>query len=408
MLIRVCCAPLVFECLLSRVNVPFLCRDACFASSLSFTSCRSGSLEQFLNHRYTRLRDDSLASGAFDPDNDQGQDPAAAVDDLEQQLAAAVVESGVRAFVRPPDEVLEPLQAKLRAFRRCSERLHLGWRPADLPCREVEFQRIYDFLQRAMAAMGSGRPGAAGTSLYVCGMPGTGKTATVYQAVRRLYEEASYRRAAPVKGAWSLAGRANNIDASEDDEDSDDPVVVLQGRSSPLALQRKRREEPGRKRQRTAPKPELEAWEPFVFVELNGMDATSADAAYAAILQALTGTKVSRSGNQRTTRMACNLPCVRSDNLGDVEGSGLWPSDASIHPCPSRRFLLRLRLTGPARPSTSTSGRRIRRSHSGSSLSALVLVDVDCCGVLILFSWDWWVDLGGCLRFASGCRRAVY
>ena len=52
--------------------------------------------------------------------------------------------------------------------------------PASLPCRERERDGVRAFLESAIAK------GGLGSALYISGMPGTGKTATVYEVVRDL------------------------------------------------------------------------------------------------------------------------------------------------------------------------------------------------------------------------------
>eukprot|EP00743_Colponemidia_sp_Colp-15_P005754 GILK01006184.1.p1 GENE.GILK01006184.1~~GILK01006184.1.p1 ORF type:complete len:671 (+),score=120.08 GILK01006184.1:42-2054(+) len=63
--------------------------------------------------------------------------------------------------------------------KACSQ-LQLSAVPASLPCREKERQQLLEFAQGAIERGGSG------SALYVSGMPGTGKTATVLEVVRYL------------------------------------------------------------------------------------------------------------------------------------------------------------------------------------------------------------------------------
>ncbi|KAK2145921.1 hypothetical protein LSH36_647g01016 [Paralvinella palmiformis] len=61
-------------------------------------------------------------------------------------------------------------------------RLHVSKLPDTLPCREEEFADIYQFVQGKIYD-------GTGGCMYISGVPGTGKTATVYQVIRYLTEE---------------------------------------------------------------------------------------------------------------------------------------------------------------------------------------------------------------------------
>jgi Cdc6-like AAA superfamily ATPase len=68
-------------------------------------------------------------------------------------------------------------------LRRASNALQLSAAPKRLPCRENERDNIENFVLEMLSA-----PGGDGRTLYVAGMPGTGKTATVREVVRALQE----------------------------------------------------------------------------------------------------------------------------------------------------------------------------------------------------------------------------
>ncbi|KAI7883305.1 P-loop containing nucleoside triphosphate hydrolase protein [Lichtheimia hyalospora FSU 10163] len=59
------------------------------------------------------------------------------------------------------------------------ERLHVSAVPDSLPCREDEFADIMGFVEGAVES-------GTGTCIYVAGVPGTGKTATVHEVIRHL------------------------------------------------------------------------------------------------------------------------------------------------------------------------------------------------------------------------------
>ncbi|NXG51417.1 ORC1 protein, partial [Psilopogon haemacephalus] len=72
-----------------------------------------------------------------------------------------------------PGSVLE--EARLR--------LHVSAIPESLPCREEEFQDIYNFVESKLID-------GTGGCMYISGVPGTGKTATVHEVVRSLQQAA--------------------------------------------------------------------------------------------------------------------------------------------------------------------------------------------------------------------------
>uniref|UniRef100_A0A8C0ZNV3 Origin recognition complex subunit 1 n=1 Tax=Castor canadensis TaxID=51338 RepID=A0A8C0ZNV3_CASCN len=74
---------------------------------------------------------------------------------------------------REPASVLE--EARLR--------LHVSAVPESLPCREQEFQDIYNFVESKLLD-------CTGGCMYISGVPGTGKTATVHEVIRCLQQAA--------------------------------------------------------------------------------------------------------------------------------------------------------------------------------------------------------------------------
>ncbi|XP_021528967.2 origin recognition complex subunit 1 [Aotus nancymaae] len=62
-------------------------------------------------------------------------------------------------------------------------RLHVSAVPESLPCREQEFQDIYNFVESKLLDH-------TGGCMYVSGVPGTGKTATVHEVIRCLQQAA--------------------------------------------------------------------------------------------------------------------------------------------------------------------------------------------------------------------------
>lgn len=74
-------------------------------------------------------------------------------------------------------------QTELQMVR---ERLHVSAVPQSLPCRETEFDSIRTFVRDKIVD-------GCGGCIYIAGVPGTGKTATVTQVVRTLQQEAAKR-----------------------------------------------------------------------------------------------------------------------------------------------------------------------------------------------------------------------
>ncbi|RUS20271.1 BAH domain-containing protein [Endogone sp. FLAS-F59071] len=68
-------------------------------------------------------------------------------------------------------------------YERARERLHVSAVPDSLPCRENEFAEIAGYLEGAIEE-------GTGTCVYISGVPGTGKTATVHEVVRYLQSKA--------------------------------------------------------------------------------------------------------------------------------------------------------------------------------------------------------------------------
>ncbi|XP_071342719.1 origin recognition complex subunit 1 isoform X2 [Trachinotus anak] len=81
---------------------------------------------------------------------------------------------------RQPANVLEEARA----------RLHVSSVPESLPCREQEFQDIYSFVESKIMD-------GTGGCMYISGVPGTGKTATVHEVMRCLQHAADVDEVPP-------------------------------------------------------------------------------------------------------------------------------------------------------------------------------------------------------------------
>ena len=75
--------------------------------------------------------------------------------------------------------ILSPNVVQSSPYQLARSQLHVAAVPASLPCREGEFARVYSHLEAAVTA-------GTGACIYISGVPGTGKTATVREVVAQL------------------------------------------------------------------------------------------------------------------------------------------------------------------------------------------------------------------------------
>nr|XP_020464826.1 origin recognition complex subunit 1 isoform X2 [Monopterus albus] len=76
-----------------------------------------------------------------------------------------------------------PARQPANVLEEARERLHVSSVPESLPCREQEFQDIYSFVESRIID-------GTGGCMYISGVPGTGKTATVHEVMRCLQRAA--------------------------------------------------------------------------------------------------------------------------------------------------------------------------------------------------------------------------
>ena len=86
---------------------------------------------------------------------------------------------GVKSIPEPIDEALKISNIVKQASRALALHTH----PSSLPCREKECEFVRKFLDNALSHHNGGK------CLYISGIPGTGKTATVLQAIRSLRKD---------------------------------------------------------------------------------------------------------------------------------------------------------------------------------------------------------------------------
>lgn len=87
------------------------------------------------------------------------------------------------AKVTPLPKRSTPKKSPGTPYAQARERLHVSAVPNTLPCREDEFAEIAGHLEAAIEE-------GTGTCIYISGVPGTGKTATVHEVIRYLQEKA--------------------------------------------------------------------------------------------------------------------------------------------------------------------------------------------------------------------------
>ncbi|KAK8854793.1 hypothetical protein IAR55_003532 [Kwoniella newhampshirensis] len=82
-----------------------------------------------------------------------------------------------------PSSILAPEQLPIDPYERALRLLHVGATPESLPCREEEFVDVLSKVEEGVESGGGG-------CLYIAGVPGTGKTATVHAVVKELKRKA--------------------------------------------------------------------------------------------------------------------------------------------------------------------------------------------------------------------------
>ncbi|NXD93836.1 ORC1 protein, partial [Chaetorhynchus papuensis] len=78
---------------------------------------------------------------------------------------------------------IQAAQEPASVLEKARLRLHVSAIPESLPCREEEFQDIYNFVESKLID-------GTGGCMYISGVPGTGKTATVHEVIRCLQQAA--------------------------------------------------------------------------------------------------------------------------------------------------------------------------------------------------------------------------
>ncbi|KAF9974025.1 Origin recognition complex, subunit 1 [Actinomortierella ambigua] len=90
----------------------------------------------------------------------------------------------------PSTQRAVPTTAPRSDFEHARNRLHVSAVPETLPCREDEFLEIQGYIESAIDE-------GTGSCIYISGVPGTGKTATVHEVIRSLQAKAEEGEISP-------------------------------------------------------------------------------------------------------------------------------------------------------------------------------------------------------------------
>ncbi|NXB81605.1 ORC1 protein, partial [Donacobius atricapilla] len=149
---------------------------------------------------------DSSYSSSSEEDEDDDDVPCTPEKKTKSSGVSSTPKSSRKSAVHTPAKTLKktPLQGTPRTPRNATPeiprrmqaaqepasvleearlRLHVSAIPESLPCREEEFQDIYNFVESKLID-------GTGGCMYISGVPGTGKTATVHEVIRCLQQAA--------------------------------------------------------------------------------------------------------------------------------------------------------------------------------------------------------------------------
>lgn len=92
-------------------------------------------------------------------------------------MARTLFRSGkITPSIQARESIVDESQTELQVVR---EALHVSTVPSSLPCRKTEFDNIYVFVHNKIVD-------GSGGCIYISGVPGTGKTATVTRVMEEL------------------------------------------------------------------------------------------------------------------------------------------------------------------------------------------------------------------------------
>ncbi|XP_067941586.1 origin recognition complex subunit 1-like [Watersipora subatra] len=93
--------------------------------------------------------------------------------------------SRLSTFTPSVQERRKPVKERGTVLERARAQLHVSAVPISLPCREEEFANILGYVEGKLES-------GTGGCLYISGVPGTGKTATVLEVVRHLQQQSDH------------------------------------------------------------------------------------------------------------------------------------------------------------------------------------------------------------------------
>ncbi|GAB1599981.1 origin recognition complex subunit 1-like [Argonauta hians] len=100
-----------------------------------------------------------------------------------QKRSSSSVKSNKKIRTPSVPNRVKPMVKSGDLFEVARGRLHVSAVPESLPCREKEFSDIYSFVEGKILD-------GTGGCMYISGVPGTGKTATVHEVIRNLKDAA--------------------------------------------------------------------------------------------------------------------------------------------------------------------------------------------------------------------------
>ncbi|GBN85290.1 Origin recognition complex subunit 1 [Araneus ventricosus] len=148
-------------------------------------------LKKFIRANYS---EDSDSGSAFSADESSSSDDEESVSDCavkEKPLHSSKKKSTntPKTKPRPGRDLLfsmpkreTPLKEPQNVLEESRLRLHAAAVPKSLPCREEEYSDVYSFVKDNLCL-------GTGGCMYISGVPGTGKTATVHEVMRNLEKE---------------------------------------------------------------------------------------------------------------------------------------------------------------------------------------------------------------------------
>ena len=118
-----------------------------------------------------------------DSDRSRSIDHGSGVDQASMSSGAA---EGTIYVHKRTSKSKDTKQDKLNSYEVACQKLQLNAIPDELPCRDDERVKITEYIKQGLENKGSS------SSLYVSGMPGTGKTVTTMQVIAKLRKKFNF------------------------------------------------------------------------------------------------------------------------------------------------------------------------------------------------------------------------